>query len=76
MGRFRIKQNDTINASVFNSESGKMLASLYDSGFTTIRQIESALLRKIPYTSAKKIDFSIVNRSEEKSKFYTKKLNN
>ena len=75
MRRFRIKENDTISASAFNSESGKLLASLYDSGFTTIGQVESALLRKIPYTIAKKIDITIINKYEETSKFYTKKVN-
>lgn len=75
MANFRIKQNDTIHATVCNNENGKLLASIYDSGFTTIGQVESALLRKIPYTSAKKLDFTIVNKDEQISKSYTKKVN-
>jgi len=73
--KFRIKENDTIYATVSNKESGKLLASLYDSGFTTIGQVESSLLRKIPYTSAKKLDFTVTNKDEQTSKCYTKKVN-
>lgn len=74
MTNFRIKNNDTVYATVCNAESGKLLASIYDSGFTTIGQVESALLRKIPYTSAKKLDITIVNKDEQTSKSYTKRI--
>jgi len=73
--RFRIKANDTIKASCNNKETGKFLSSIYDSGFTTIGQVESALLRKISFTSAKYIDICIVNQDEQTSKSYTKKVN-
>ena len=73
--RFRIKNNDTVYATVCNKESGKLLASTYNSGFTTIGQVESVLLRKIPYTSAKKLEFTITNKDEQISKCYTKKVN-
>lgn len=73
--RFRIKENDTIKASCSNKETGKFLSSVYDSGFTTISQVESALIRKVPHTSAKNIDIYIVNQSEQTSKTYTKKVN-
>lgn len=76
MKKFRIKENDTVRASANNNESGKFLTSLYDSGFTNIAQVKSALLRKIPYTSAKKIDILIINDSEQTSKHLTIKVNN
>ena len=72
---FRIKERDTVYATVINKETGKLLASTYNSGFTTIGQVESELLRKIPYTSAKKLDFTITNKDEQTSKCYTKKVN-
>ena len=75
MNRFRVKNNDTVKASCSNKETGKFLSSIYDSGFTTIGQIESALMRKIPYTSAKNIDICIVNCDEQTSKAYTKRVN-
>ena len=75
MSRFRIKANDTIKASCSNKETGKFLSSIYDSGFTTIGQVESALFHKIPFTSAKHIDICIVNQDEQTSKTYTKKIN-
>jgi hypothetical protein len=75
MSRFRIKANDTIKASCSNKETGKFLSSIYDSGFTTIGQVENALMRKIPYTNAKHIDICIVNQVEQTSKTYTKKVN-
>ena len=75
MSRFRIKAKDTVKASCNNKETGKFLASIYDSGFTTIRQVESALMRKIPYTSARHIDICIVNEDEQNSKLYAKKVN-
>ncbi len=75
MSKFRIKERNTIKASCSNKETGKFLASIYDSGFTTIGQVEGALLRKIPFTSAKKIEITIVNEDEQISKTYTKKVN-
>jgi hypothetical protein len=75
MSRFRIKANDTIKASCSNKETGKFLSSIYDSGFTTIGQVENALMRKIQYTNAKHIDICIVNQDEQTSKTYTKKVN-
>jgi len=75
MTRFRIKNSDTVYATVSNKETGKLLASTYNSGFTTIGQVESALLRKISFTSTKYIDICIVNQDEQKSKIYTKKVN-
>lgn len=75
MSRFRIKANDTIKAFCNNKETGKFLSSIYDSGFTTIGQVENALMSKIPYTNAKHIDICIVNQDEQTSKTYIKKVN-
>lgn len=43
---FRISQNDTVKAQVFNSED-KLIGQVYDSGFTTIQAVKNALLSKI-----------------------------
>lgn len=75
MKRFRIKERDTVSASVINRDSGKLLAQLYDSGFSTISGVKYALLRKIPYTSAKKVTIHVVNQSEETSKTFSVSIN-
>ena len=62
--RFRISKNDTIKATAFTG--GKLLASLYDSQFTTIDQITSTLIGKIPYFSGKSIEISIYNETKQK----------
>ena len=45
VGRFRMSMNDTVKAKLFNKE-GRLLAQIYDSGFTRIAQVEQALLSK------------------------------
>lgn len=74
MKRFRIKKEDTVSAQAV-SERGKLLAPLYDSGFTTIAQVESALLRKIPYYGGKKLEIRILNNDEQTYKTYDKNVN-
>ena len=75
MKRFRIKENDTVRATATNEEARKLLASLYDSGFTTIEQIKDTLLRKIPYTNARKLNICIVNENEQTSKTFNVLVN-
>lgn len=63
--KFRISANDTVKAQIFNSDD-KLIASLYDSGFTTISQIKSSLLGKVnDYNKRGKFTYSIVNEDKE-----------
>ena len=55
MKKFRIKSSDEIKASVCCATTGRFLAQLYDSGFSTIRGVQYSLLTKIPHTSAKEL---------------------
>ena len=73
--QFRIKQSYTVKAYASDQYNRKLLASLYDSDFTRFKQVESALIRKIAYTSAKKLYITIVNETQETSKHYTIKIN-
>lgn len=73
--RFRIAYNDTIRAYIYNSR-GKLLATLYDSGFTTIKQVENALINKVPYFSGKRLEVSILNEGKGTYKQYETKVNN
>jgi hypothetical protein len=74
MSRFRIAYNDGVKARAY-SESGKLLAVLNDSGYTTIGQVQSAVISKIPYYSGKKLRISIVNEDKETYKDYDIKVN-
>ena len=71
--RFKISKNDTIKA--FVHANNKLLASVYDSGFTTINEVVNRLISKIPYTNSKKLEISIHNNDKEQSKYITKKVN-
>lgn len=71
---FRIKESDTVRAHVLNME-GTILATIYDSGFTTIKQVQSALLRKIPHFVGRKVDISIFNIDKDIYKRYTINVN-
>lgn len=73
--RFRIAYNDTIKANIYNSR-GKLLATLYDSGFTTIKQVEATLINKVPYFSGKRLEVSILNEGKGTYKHYETKVNN
>ena len=75
MKKFRVKQNDTVRATAVNPENRVRMAGLYDSGFTKISEIQSALLRKIAYCNAKSLDISITNEDEQTHKSYTIKVN-
>jgi hypothetical protein len=71
---FIIKETDTIKATVCCSKSGKLLASVYDSGFTRISQVESALMRKIPFYGRQLLCVSIVNIDKELYKTFDIKV--
>lgn len=73
--QFRIKESDTVKACASDKFNKKLLASLYDSDFTRFKQVESALIRKIPYTNAKKLNITIINETQETSKHYSIKIN-
>lgn len=75
MSRFRIKNSDTIKATASSAKTRKLLCSLYDSGYTSIKQVERALIAKIPYFDGKKIDITITNLEKEQSKHYTINVN-
>ena len=72
--RFRISKNDEIKATACTIE-GVLLASLYDSQFTTICEVVSVLMRKIPYYSGKKIEVKIWNITTDKVKYLTANVN-
>lgn len=74
MKRFRISKLDTIKASAVSSD-GKLLSSLYDSGFSRIKAVEYVLLAKIPHYAGKEIEVRITNQDEETFKSYTIKVN-
>lgn len=71
--RFRVSKNDTIKATA--SGKNNLLASVYDSEFTTINQVVSLLISRIPYYSGKTIEISIYNIDKQTVKYITKKVN-
>lgn len=75
MQRFRIKETDTIKATATSSKTRKLLCSMYDSGFTTIEGVQTALLKKIPFFGGKSIDISITNLDKEQYKNLTIRVN-
>lgn len=75
MKNFRIKSSDEIKASVCCATTGRFLAQLYDSGFSTIRGVQYSLLTKIPHTSAKELSIRIVNLTKDEYKEYVINVN-
>ena len=75
MKNFRIKSSDEIKASVCCATTGRFLAQLYDSGFSTIRGVQYSLLTKIPHTSAKELSIRIVNITKDEYKEYVINVN-
>jgi hypothetical protein len=75
MKKFRIKRIETIKGTACSEKTGKILSSIYDSGFTTIKEVERTLIRKIPYFDGKKINITITNIEKEISKNYTINVN-
>jgi hypothetical protein len=74
MTRFRIAQNDTIRAHAIN-KSGKIIATLYDSGFRSKSSVELALMNKIPHYSQSTIEIRIYNEDKEISTRYSISVN-
>ena len=72
--RFRISKDNEIKATACTIE-GVLLASLYDSQFTTIGEVIGVLIRKIPYCTSKKIDVKIWNITTDKVKYLTVNVN-
>lgn len=71
--KFRVSKNDTIKA-IARGQNG-LLSTVYDSEFSTIDQVVSRLLSKIPYYSGKIIEISIYNIDKQTVKYITKKVN-
>ena len=61
--RFRVNRNDTVKAQLVDKE-GKLLTSLYDSGFTTIKQCYNAVLSKC-CNPPKETRFNIYNEDQD-----------
>lgn len=68
--RFKLSKNDDIKATLFNKD-GKLLSSVYDSGFSSLSQIKSALLSKIP-NPPRETYFSVV--CYESDKFWSNRI--
>ena len=75
MNKFRIKQSDTIKATLIEQRSGRLIATVYDSEFTTINQVVRALFNKVRYTTAKKVNVAIHNLDKEQSKHFVLNVN-
>lgn len=73
--RFRIAYKDTVRAYLYNSK-GKLLTTIYDSGFTKIKQVEYSLLKKVPFYSGKRLEVSILNEDKGTHKRYEIAVNN
>ena len=71
MKRFRVNYNDTIKGTL--CINGKLVSSLYDGGFTTVKEIKDSLLRKANFFGViKTLDFSITTLDKEICKIYSK----
>jgi hypothetical protein len=73
MTRFRIAESDIVKATA--SGNRRLIASLYDSGFTTIQGVISSLNRKIPYYGGNRIEYNITIPEKMKSIYVTRKVN-
>lgn len=72
--RFRISANDTIKATMSSAE-GKLLSTVYDSQFTTIGEVVSVLIARVPYTPTKSVSISIYNETKDEVKYIQKRVN-
>ena len=61
--RFRVNRNDTVKVQLVDKE-GKLLTTLYDSGFTTIKQCYNVVLSKC-CNPPKKTGFNIYNEDQD-----------
>ncbi len=73
--KFKLSRQNTVNASLQCAKSGKLLATLYDSGFTTIKQVQSALFNKVAHFTGLKVIVSITDTDKEQNKTYKVKVN-
>jgi len=71
--RFRLSEKDTVKATIFGER--KLLASLYDSGFSNKDAVFHALCRKVPYYAGKMVECHISIPEKEISTTFTKKVN-
>ena len=65
--RFRVNRNDNVRIKLV-SKDGKLLTTLYDSGFTTIKQCYDAVLSKC-CNPPKETEFNIYN--EDQNTYYS-----
>jgi hypothetical protein len=77
MKRFRINKDNTVLGTVssLGTHNDHLLASVYDSGFTTINQIISTLNRKIAFYGGNKLSYRIAIPEKELVKYIIKKVN-
>lgn len=62
--RFKLSRNDTVEANLYTS-NGKLLTTLYDSGYSNLAQIHSRLIQKYPNPPSN-TKFSVFVRDSEK----------
>lgn len=65
----RISEKDTIRAKAFNKR-GQLIATVYDSGFSTVKQVLSRLSERCSGIS-RMVEAQIVNEDKEWSDYYT-----
>jgi len=77
MKRFIISKNDTVRATAesIGNINNRLLCSVYNSNFTRISEVISALNRKIPHYSGKKIEYFISIPEKAISKRIIRKVN-
>ena len=72
--RVRIREKDTVKA--YLTKGGKLIASLYDSGFTTVSQVIATLDNKVSdYNKGKgELYYSILNEDKGEHKGISKRI--
>lgn len=77
MRRFKISKGDTVIGTVssLGTNNDHLLASVYDSGFSTINQVIGALNRKIAFYGGNKLSYRITIPEKELVKYIIKKVN-
>ena len=61
--KFRIGKDDTITAYLY-APTGRLLTTIYDSGYTNLEQVENALLRKCCHPP-RETKFSVTNETKQ-----------
>lgn len=73
MKTFRIRQSDTIKATI--SSNRNLLASIFDSGFSSIKEVKNNLISKIKNTNyASEAEIMIFNQDKNQVKHLTIKI--